>query len=132
MQPVVLKRIRTDSSELRILRLLQSCASEDSNHVIPLLDVVKRPPGISTLVMPLYTPIFDLRDVQLEELALQLIRGVDWLHRQLISHSDIKAKNLVFDEEQNRLFIIDFELAISLTSREETVQGARGTVNQVT
>jgi serine/threonine protein kinase len=81
--------------------------------------------------MPLYTPILDLSQRPLEELALQLIRGVDWLHTQLISHCDIKQKNLVFDEKRNRLLIIDFELSVKLTSRDETVQGGRGTPDHV-
>jgi serine/threonine protein kinase len=131
MQSVILKRIRTNSSELRILRLLQSCASQDSNHIIPLLEVVKRQPGISTLVMPFYTPVIELSEARAEDLALQLIRGVDWLHKQLISHSDIKETNLVFDENQNCLFIIDFGLAIKLASREQNVRGARGTAEHV-
>jgi serine/threonine protein kinase len=131
MQPVVLKRIRTNSSELHILRLLQSCALPGANHIIPLLEVVERPPGISTLVMPYYTPILELSQGRAEDLALQLIRGVDWLHKQLISHSDIKERNLVFDERQNCLFIIDFGLAIKLASREQKVRGARGTAEHV-
>jgi serine/threonine protein kinase len=131
MQVVVLKRIRTSSPELHILRLLQSRALLGSNHVIPLFGVVERPPGISVLVMPCYTPILALSQARAEDLALQLIRGVDWLHKQLISHCDIKERNLVFDESQNRLFIIDFGLAIKLTSREQTVRGARGTAEHV-
>jgi serine/threonine protein kinase len=131
MQSVVLKRIRTNSSELRILRLLQSYPLSDSNHIIPLLEVVERPPGISTLVMPYYTPILELSQGRAEELALQLIHGVDWLHKQLISHCDIKERNLIFDERQDRLFIIDFGLAIKLTSREQMVRGARGTAEHV-
>jgi serine/threonine protein kinase len=128
---VVLKRIRTKSSELSILRLLQSRALPGSNHITPLLEIIERPLGISALVMPYYTPILELSQGRAEELALQLIRGVDWLHQQLVSHSDIKETNLVFDESQNRLFIIDFGLAIKLTSREQKVQGARGTAEHV-
>jgi serine/threonine protein kinase len=131
MQPVVLKRISTDSSELSILRLLQSCVSPGSNHIVPLLEVVERPPSMSTLVMPCYTPILDLSQGRAEELSLQLIRGVNWLHKQLISHSDIKETNLVFDETRSRLYIIDFGLAIKLTSREQQVRGARGTAEHV-
>ena len=131
MQSVVLKRIRTNSCELRILRLLQSCTSQHSNHIIPLLEVVERPREISTLVMPYYTPILELSQGRAEELALQLIRGVDWLHKQLISHSDIKERNLVFDKKVNRLYIIDFGLAVKLNSREQEVQGACGTAGHV-
>jgi len=131
VQAVVLKRIRTNSSELQIVRLLQSYSSRGSNHIIPLLDVVERPPGISTLVMPFYTPILDLEKGRVEDLALDLIRGVDWLHKQLISHCDIKERNLVFDKRQNRLFIIDFGLAVKLTSHEQKVRGARGTPEHV-
>jgi len=131
MQRVVLKRIRANSSELRILRFLRSCASQDSNHIIPLLEVVKRPAGISTLVMPYHTPILYLSQGRAEQLALQLIGGVDWLHKQLISHCDIKETNLVFDERHDLLFIIDFGLAVKLTSRERRVQGARGTTEHV-
>ena len=57
--------------------------------------------------MPYYTPILDLDDGQEEELGLQLNRGINWLHGNLISHSDIKERNLVFDEKQGRLLIID-------------------------
>ena len=131
MQFVVLKRIRTNSSELRILRLLQSCISQDSNHTIPLLEVVEGPPEVSTLAMPYYTPILELSQGRAEELALQLIRGVDWLHKRLISHCDIKERNIVFDVKLDRLFIIDFGLAVELTSREQKVQGARGTAGHV-
>ena len=131
MQSVVLKRIRTNSSELRILRLLQSCPSQDSSHIIPLLEVVEGPPEASTIVMPYYTPIIELSQGRAEELALQLISGVGWLHKQLITHCDIKERNLVVDEKQNRLFIIDFGLAVKLTSREQKVQGARGTAGHV-
>jgi serine/threonine protein kinase len=81
--------------------------------------------------MPLYTPILYLSRGLAENLALQLIRGVDWIHKQLISHSDIKETNLVFDEKRDRLFIIDFGLSIKLTSREQKVQGARGTAEHV-
>jgi len=76
--------------------------------------------------MPYYTPILDLDDGQEEELGLQPNRGINWLHGNLFSHSDIKERNLVFDEKQGRLLIIDLGLAIKLTSREQTVRGAPG------
>jgi hypothetical protein len=86
MQSVVLKRTRTNSSELHIHRLQQSCASQVSNYTTPLLEVVTATRNINTC-NTFYTQILYLSRGLAEELTLQLIRGVDWLHKQLISHS---------------------------------------------
>lgn len=42
------------------------------------------------------------------ELALQICRGVQYIHKQNRIHRDIKLSNILFDSEQNKVKIIDF------------------------
>ena len=55
-----------------------------------------------------------------------LIRGLAFLHKNLVAHRDVKPDNLVIDNDRC-LKIIDFDVAVRLTSEDEELEGDCGT-----
>ena len=75
---------------------------------------------------------FDDRPDDVVSLCLQFIEGVDFLHHHNVAHCDLKPRNVVVDtksqsEDSPRLWIIDFELALSVESEETMSEGWCGT-----
>ncbi|KAJ7435028.1 kinase-like domain-containing protein [Mycena galericulata] len=101
---VVLKRVETDSQELKISKHLSSL-SGPRNHTIPLLDIIPLPPNKSSsiLVMP-YTrrfnhPAFHCRAEFIEAMQ-QFLEGLQFMHENNICHFDIAPQNLMMDESR--------------------------------
>ncbi|KAJ7468315.1 hypothetical protein B0H11DRAFT_46881 [Mycena galericulata] len=99
---VVLKRVETDSQELKLFRHL-SCISDSRNHTIPLLQIKPLPTNdsVSILVMP-YTrrfnhPPFHCRGEFVEAMR-QFLEGLQFMHDNNICHFDIAPQNLMMDE----------------------------------
>jgi serine/threonine protein kinase len=100
-----------------------------SPHVVPILDVGETA-GTTYLVMPLY-PGGSLTERlvggplgvdETIELAAQLARGLDELHRRGIVHRDVKPSNVLFDAE-GRAALSDFGLARAVDSTRLTRDG---------
>ena len=68
-----------------------------------------------------------LNDTDIQNISVQLINGISFLHRLGFAHLDIKLDNLLYDQGHRRLTIVDFNLAQHWRNREfETA--FRGTV----
>jgi len=132
---VVLKTI-ADTNERQLLQYLRDI-KEQSNHTIPLLDVIDLSVGKTIIALPWKSPLDEVlqlrgRPDNVVSLCLQFIEGVAFLHQHKVAHCDLKPGNVVVDtisesETLPRLFIIDFDLAQSVESEETIAQGWCGT-----
>ncbi|KAK7063709.1 kinase domain-containing protein [Favolaschia claudopus] len=101
---VVLKRVDTDSDELKIIQYL-SQIDDSRNHTIPLLGIIPLPPdnASSLLVMP-YTRQFDHPPfhcrAEFVELMRQYLEGLQFMHDNNVAHFDIAPQNLMMDESR--------------------------------
>ena len=132
---LVALKIIADSNERQFLQSLSDIKAP-SNHTIPLLDVIDLSIKKSIIVLPWKSPLDEVlqfdnrRDVV--SLCLQFIEGVDFLHQHNVAHCDLKPENVLVDirsqsEESSRLFIIDFELAVSVEGEGTMSEGWCGT-----
>ncbi|KAJ7158155.1 kinase-like domain-containing protein [Mycena filopes] len=104
---VVLKRVPTESDELRILRYLSepSVASNPWNRTIPILDTFLHPedPTSTFIVMPYMRkfnyPPFHCRGEFVEAMR-QFLEGLQFLHDSGIAHLDIAPKNMMMEESR--------------------------------
>ncbi|KAG8919601.1 hypothetical protein FRC03_002083 [Tulasnella sp. 419] len=101
---VMLKTVPSDSPELRITSLLSSQArrSDQSNHSVPLLDVVDDPLDShrSIMIIPLLRdsrqpPFSSIGDC--EEFIEQTLEGIAFLHNFGIAHRDCFVPNILMD-----------------------------------
>ena len=132
--PVALKLLRPELAGDETLRrrfrrearLSQRIASP---HVASILDFGEEH-GMTYLVQPLYeggSLAERLRRGRLDpaetvDLAAQLARGLDELHRYAIVHRDVKPSNVLFDSE-GRAVLSDFGLARAVDSTRLTKDG---------
>ena len=123
----IAKRIREDSNELEMLRLLDTCPLK-SDHVISLIDSFH-----DWAILPKMGTVRDylefapnVSDSKVSQICLGLIKGVAYLHEHLIAHRDIKPDNLVLDNNFC-LKIIDFDIAMRVEDEDEEVDGRCGT-----
>lgn len=128
---VIAKLPRKNSDELSLLRELSSQKSSH-NHTIPLLDTVPSNLG-RLIILPLETrlssyffPWERVKDGSVQ-LSRELVEGIAFLHRQKIAHLDIKPDNLVYSLRFQRLYIIDFDLAMRCKDVDEMVELSCGT-----
>ena len=131
----VLKTI-FDSNERRLLHYL-SRIKEPSNHTIPLLDVIDLRIEKTIIVLPWKSPLPGVlqsgdRPDDVVSLCLQFIEGVAFLHQHNVAHCDLKPDNVVVDTKSEsqvspRMFIIDFDLAMSVEREETMTEGWCGT-----
>ncbi|KAK7032000.1 kinase domain-containing protein [Favolaschia claudopus] len=101
---VVLKRVPTDSDEIKIIQYLLGI-EDPRNHTIPLLDIVPVPPDneFSLMVMP-YTrrfnhPSFHCR-AEFVEAMQKLLEGLQFMHDNHVVHYDIAPQNLMMEESR--------------------------------
>ena len=127
--PVVVKLLRLDSDELRILQCLHSIKLPN-NPVIPLITTLEL--NLATfIVLPTAYPLDleltlgQLLSSTVVDLSRQLIAGVGFLHRHGIAHLDIKPGNIVV--LQNQLFIIDFDISVFVTDPDALINRWCGT-----
>ncbi|KAI0693498.1 kinase-like domain-containing protein [Cytidiella melzeri] len=101
---VYIKRVHTDSKELRIASSFSKQPLKDhpANHCVPVVDSFEDDdnPSISYLVMPFlrYTddPPFELVDDVLDVVD-QLVEGIAFMHAEGVAHRDCAYKNLMMD-----------------------------------
>ncbi|GAA5988174.1 hypothetical protein JCM10908_002094 [Rhodotorula pacifica] len=118
----------TSVREIRILKML------DHPNVVPVVDIAYEPAdhanfklGKTFMVFPYMdhdlAGLLENRNVRLEtahikQYSKQLLEGTAYLHRNLILHRDMKAANLLINN-QGQLMIADFGLARSIHKAEE-------------
>jgi serine/threonine protein kinase len=132
---VVLKTI-FDSNEHQLLHYL-SRIKEPSNHTIPLLDIIDLRIEKTIIVLPWKSPLPGVLQSgnhpdNVVSLCLQIIEGVAFLHWHNVAHCDLKPDNVVVDTKSESqvspcMFIIDFDLAMSVESEETMTEGWCGT-----
>ncbi|KAH9953314.1 kinase-like domain-containing protein [Russula dissimulans] len=133
---LVVLKIIVDSNERRLLQYF-SGIKEPSNHTIPLLDVIDLSIEETIIVLPWKSPLHEVlkfrdRPDDVVSLCLQFIEGVAFLHRHNVAHCDLKPGNVVVDTKAESkvspwLFIIDFDLALSVESEETMMESWCGT-----
>ena len=133
---LVVLKMTVDLNECRLLQSLNAIRAS-SNHTIPLLDVINLSINKSIVVFPWKSPLdealrFNDHPDDVVSLCLQFIEGVAFLHQHNVAHCDLKPENVVVDAKSKsavspRLFIIDYDLALSVGSEETMVEGWCGT-----
>jgi polo-like kinase 1 len=71
-----------------------------------------------------------LSTAEVQYLMLQLLRGVEYLHREGVIHRDLKLANVLVDSDLN-LKISDFGLAAAISHPEEVQRTMCGTPNYI-
>lgn len=132
------------SEEARTLQYFRSRTSTQ-NHVVPFVGTY-RDGAFTCIVLPRFIP-FGVRGPDIDStskiveimrgfggmksvvvrLSRELVEAVAFLHRHRVAHLDIKPENLVFDADTQRLYLIDFDLAITCSSTDEKVRCSCGT-----
>ena len=128
---LIAKKVRRESKELEILRILDTIQPK-SEHVISLLDSFYAHPGhwvilpkmdaVATYLMTNPSKL----NTSVARMCWGLIKGLAHLHMHHLAHRDIKPDNLVVDKDFC-LKIIDFDVAILVKDEDEAVDDYCGT-----
>src|SRR6266851_4018853 len=128
----IAKKVREESNELEILKLLNNFQPR-SEHIISLLDsfqVQSRTwailPKMDTVTVYILTAPHRLSE-HISQICWDLIKGLGYLHQHDIAHRDIKPDNLLVRKEDFCLKVIDFDIAIQVKDEDEEVDGEYGT-----
>ena len=127
----IAKKVREESNELEILRILDTTQPK-SEHIIPLLDSFYTHPGQWVILPQMDTVAAYLMSTpsksndSVARICWDLIKGLAYLHMHNIAHRDIKPDNLVVDKTF-RLKIIDFDVATQVKDEDEEVDDYCGT-----
>ncbi len=128
----IAKKVREESNELEILKLLNNFQPR-SEHIISLLDsfqVQSRTwailPKMDTVTVYILTAPHRLSE-HISQICWGLIKGLGYLHQHDIAHRDIKPDNLLVSKEDFCLKVIDFDIAIQVKDEDEEVDGEYGT-----
>jgi serine/threonine protein kinase len=124
----IAKKVREDSNELELLRFLDTIPRK-SNHIISLVDSFHGwaiLPKLATVkVYVEFGP--KLSESKVSQLCLGLIKGLTYLHEHRIAHRDIQPHNLLVNNENFRLIITDFDIAMRVEDEDEEVDDQCGT-----
>ncbi|KAH9981683.1 kinase-like domain-containing protein [Russula compacta] len=127
----IAKKVRGDSKELEILKLLDAIQPKPE-HIIPLLDSFHTQsspwailPEMSSVAYYLAIAPSQLSS-KVAQVCWGLIKGLAYLHELCIAHRDIKPGNLLVDQDFC-LKIIDFDLAMQVDDEDEKVDDQCGT-----
>jgi serine/threonine protein kinase len=124
---LIAKKVQKESNELEILRFLDTIPLK-SNHVISLIDSFNGwaiLPKMVSVNNQIRLPSEGFES-NIPKICFGLIKGVAFLHEHRIAHRDIKADNLVFDDNYC-LKIIDFDTAMWVEDEDEEVDDQCGT-----
>jgi serine/threonine protein kinase len=125
---VVKQLYHPNTNEFKFLKHFRQIKSPD-NHTIPLLKTLQLNMG-TFICVPKATPLdigfargmFRNNTI---DLSRQLIKGVGFLHCHGIAHLDIKPQNIV--ALPHRLFIIDFDISVSVSGPNALIDRWCGT-----
>jgi len=84
----------------------------------------------TVISMPYRQPLNECRTISVHTAAnfgRQLLEAVQFMHTCGVAHRDLKPENVVVDLGMHQLFIIDYDLAIFVDGRDDTVHGYVGT-----
>lgn len=109
---------------------MTSLQTQQEQHVIPILDAFNSTSPHPIIIMPRFSPLTIITNNH-ALYVVQLVNAVRYIHSRLIVHLDIKPGNVVVDVATQKLYLIDFGLALQMKSLDEQVQGARGTPDMV-
>jgi serine/threonine protein kinase len=124
------ERSTDDVLHARFRREARLAREIDSRHVVPILEIGELE-GVAYLVMPFYTGgslaarVRSRGRLGLDEtvqLAAELGRGLDALHRHGILHRDVKPSNVLLTEDGTAA-LTDFGLARTADSTRLTEEG---------
>jgi len=128
----IAKKVREESNELEILKLLNNFQPR-SEHIISLLDSFQVQ-SRTWAILPKMDTVKDYILIAPDELSEHigqicwgLIKGLAYLHEHRIAHRDIKPDNLLVRKEDFCLKVIDFDTAIKVKDEDEEVDGEYGT-----
>ncbi|KAL4256150.1 Kinase-like protein [Pleurotus pulmonarius] len=129
---LVAKKIRKESNELEILRLIHLIQPQ-SEHIITLLDSFHGQSSSWVILPKIMNNVedwlwYDLNQFSphLSPVCWGIIKGLAYLHEHHIAHRDIKPENLLVDHKFC-LKIIDFDVAVQVRDDDEEVDDHCGT-----
>lgn len=118
------------NQEVSILRFLAGIGTDDNHTVRP--EGFGKVNGGTIILMPSFD--FHLTndpmlgsEAHLHSIVQQLVEGVAFMHSRKVAHLDLKPQNVIVDRDSGRLRIIDFGLALWLSSVDEMGNGFSGT-----
>jgi serine/threonine protein kinase len=124
----IAKKVQEDSNELELLRFLDTIPRK-SDHVISLVDSFH-----GWAILPKLDAVKGyidfgprLSESKVSQLCVGLIKGLTYLHEHCIAHRDIKPDNLLVNNENFRLIITDFDIAMRVEDEDEEVDDQCGT-----
>ncbi len=134
-ETVALKLLRPELAQdpvalARFAREARVASALSTTHLVPILDLGESD-GLAFLVQPYYRggslsqrlrAVGSFAADDLVELAAQLARGLDALHREDILHRDVKPSNVLLDGEGTAA-LTDFGLARARDSTRLTADG---------
>jgi serine/threonine protein kinase len=128
---LIAKKVREESNELEILKLLNNFQPK-SEHIISLLDSFQVQ-SRTWAIVPKMDSVMDYISTaphrfseNIGQICWGLIKGLAYLHGHCIAHRDIKPDNLLVREDFC-LKVIDFDLAIKVRDEDDEVDGQCGT-----
>lgn len=129
---LVAKKIRKESNELEILRLI-TLIQPQSEHIITLLDSFHGQSSSWAIFPKILNNVdewlwYDLKQFSqhVSQVCWGLIKGLAYLHEHHVAHRDIKPGNLLVDHKFC-LKIIDFDVAVQVRDDDDEVDDHCGT-----
>lgn len=126
---VVLKCIdNARANEIKLLEFLHQ-TSTAGNHTIPFT-IILSTRNDTIISMPYRQPLNECHAISVHmaaNLGRQLLEAVQFMHARRVAHRDLKPENVVVDPDMLQLFIIDYDLAMWVSGRDDVVHGYVGT-----
>ena len=76
------------------------------------MELVEGPDMAHYLSDPQYGPPKSL--ISIKEIGLQIVKGISYLHDNMIVHQDLKPKNIMFTKDHKHIKLIDLGMSKNL------------------